>query len=357
MKQIVFRDLAPSIREFHEKQARIKRVPDFSRLLDTEFDVVSIGARPTGKLHIGNIFVLFNAMKYLQANTSAKLMFDIMDLDFDSQRGTVFTPFTSLASTADFLKQVELAVNLICQKLGVDRSRITITPLSGRLDKAVDGLQVSTFRDGLLGMFKDREATKAMKCAIGLPRGSPHVSPLSLICPDCHQSSGEFAVYDREHDRFKAECHNPSCPTETYYDHLSVGKAFNVYYTVDPIRDLLYPGRVLHIFGGDYGLDYGISTIGTVPKYALIAAAMEVARIVWEIGSESPSLFIAPMIVDGDGRKISKSIGNGDGENGSLQTYVEETINKAERILQLVLDRTLEGMHVCVEAVTGAHAS
>ncbi|MDO8554177.1 MAG: hypothetical protein Q7S22_05195 [Candidatus Micrarchaeota archaeon] len=348
MSNLTFKQLLPRIHEIREHQKGIIRVKTLPDLLSTEFDVVSIGARPSGRMHVGNIFVLVNAIHYLQKNPNAKLVFDIMDLDFDNQRGRIFTPFSVMQSTINFIEQVELATKIICESFGVNQGRVIVSLLSRRLDLNTENEKIPTLRSGFLQLFKDPELTKALKYAVVNPTpGRRFKPPVSLICQNCHQSSVEYAVYDSREDRFKANCNNDQCPINEYSTKLDSGEAFNIMYTVDPIRDLLLKGKVVHIFGGDYDQPY----LGSgSPKFAAIAAANELAKLVWKIETNSPAFFITNLITDSHGVKVSKSIGNSSNPDVSIERHLELEIDKAIRIVGMVLEGVLSGFTLTHEA-------
>lgn len=311
----------------------VKHVRDFKCLEEIPFDNISMGTRPSGTLHTGNLFVIATCLHYLRINSKATVNIDIMDLDFDNQRGPVFTPYHSLLSTKNFITQLAMAVEMMAEVLKVDPNSVKIRYFSDRMREP-------ELRKTILGLAKDKEATKCVKYSMSDKPGRYYNPPLSLICSTCSQSSSDFARYTSQDDIFTSVCRNATCPTQGFASDLS-RDMFNVHYLVDPVRDLLLPSPTLHIFGGDYGLPTGAAKKA---KFLRVAAVMEAARCFLDIKAELPSFFITPMLLDQDGRKVSKSLGNG-GYNGSdISTYLREEIDKVVKIMKLCIDGTLSGM-------------
>jgi hypothetical protein len=319
------------------KGSGVKQVRGFKSLEEQKFDSISMGTRPSGTLHLGNLFVLASCMHYLRINSKAQVHVDIMDLDFDTQRGALFTPFVNLPATRDFIKQLEAAVDILSHELKVDPGGVKIRYFSDRL-KGAD----SELRNMLLRLAKGRESVKALKYSI---LDMPHrydTPPLSMICDGCHQSNSNFVRYHSKSGLFTAKCDNWTCTTGEYSSDLSTD-FFNVHYLVDPVRDLLLPPPVLHVYGGDYGLSNGQSD--TV-RFMRVAAVMEAARICLGLETEAPSFFIAPLITDHHGKKISKTESNGTPLIGGLADHLKKEIEHVLRLIGLCIDGTLEGFNL-----------
>ncbi len=313
----------------------VRRLQGFKALEGQGFDTLSMGTRPSGLLHEGNLFVIASCMHYLRINSEAKVMIDIMDLDFDHQRGPVFTPFVNMHTTKDFRKQLEVAVELISSGLHVDPNRAVISFFSDKIASDVWGM-----RNMFLSLFRSKEHLKAVKYALSEKAGRYDTPPVSLICGNCGQSSSDFARYSRADERYRSECKNPTCPVDVYSADLSAS-LFNIHYLVDPARDLLYPGSVLHVFGGDYGQLCGPSKS---PRYGRVAAAMEAFRL--HMGREAglPSFFITPLMIDNSGNKVSKSLGNGAARSTDLTTHLRGEVAKILKLMELCVDGTLAGL-------------
>ncbi len=313
----------------------VRRLQGFKALENAGFDTLSMGTRPSGLLHQGNLFVIASCLHYLRINSKAKVMIDIMDLDFDNQRGPLFTPFVNIHTTRGFREQLEMAVEIISSELKVDPNGASIRFFSEKLAKDESGL-----RTMFLGLFKSKEHVKALKYALSEKAGRYDTPPISLVCGNCGQSSSDFARYTRQGENYRSSCNNPTCPVDEYTADLSASP-FNIHYLVDPARDLLYPAPALHVFGGDYGQLHGASK---VPRFGRVAAAMEVFRQHMNLGPGLPSFFITPLVIDDCGNKISKSMGNGGGAKAGLGAYLREEVGKIVRIMGLCIDGTLSGL-------------
>ncbi len=315
----------------------VREIRSFKALESEPFDTISMGTRPSGTLHLGNLFVLAAALHYLRINNKARINLDIMDLDFDTQRGAVFTPFVRLPSTQGFKHQLELAVVMISSALNVNPSAVQITRFSERLKAG------SSVRQTLEALFADKEATKAIKFSLLGEPGDYESLPISLICDVCDQSASTFSTIDRKTDTLQATCANYNCSVSDYLAGLSDVAHFNVHYLLDPIRDLFMEGKRLHIFGGDYSKR---SSQFKVPKYRHTAAAMLATKVFLDLEAELPSFFLTPMLVDQYGIKISKSLGNGGNAENGLIAHLQEQVARVLHILNDFVNGTLDGCEI-----------
>ncbi len=308
----------------------------FKCLEENRFDHVSMGTRPSGTMHMGNLFVLASCMHYLRINSEAQVHVDVMDLDFDNQRGGMFTPFINLPATSEFMHQLDAAIDILAKKLRVDPHSVKKRFFSDRLHGDSD------LRSMLLSLAKDKTAVKSMKFAIASRPGRYDTPPISMICESCGQSNSNFAHYKSVQDRFVSECTNVTCGTGPYESDLA-SKPFNVHYLVDPVRDLLLPGAVLHMYGGDYGRPHGPD--GTL-RFLRVAAVMKAAMLNLGIETELPAFFITPLITDQHGKKISKSDGNGVPSRApaSPLSYLKDEIGHVIKLMELCIDGTLDGL-------------
>lgn len=105
---------------------------------------------------------------------------------------------------------------------------------------------------------------------------------------------------------------------------------WSMHYTVDPIRDGLLneqfnDRKVLHVFGGDYGIPWGRS--GT-PKAERMSELMSV------VAPGRVEHFVGPMLVR-DGAKIAKS--NGDAHAIPEMHTMADLLNTGEPIIEVAV--------------------
>jgi hypothetical protein len=334
MGDVTFSSIKPALAATMKGRG-VKQVREFKSLEGHGFDNISMGARPSGTLHMGNLFVLASCMHYLRINSNARVHVDIMDLDFDNQRGLVFTPFVNLPGTRDFIGQLNAAVEILSGELKVASDRVKIRYFSDRLKQGD-----SELRKMLLRLAKNKESVKAVKYSISDRPGRYDTPPISMICESCGQSSSNFAHYRSTRSLFTADCGNVTCTVGEYASDLS-SALFNVHYLVDPIRDLLLAPNTLHVYGGDYGLPHGQSD---TLRFMRVAAVMEATRLNLGLETETPSFFITPLITDQHGKKISKSERNGGQVAGDIATHLKEEIAHVVKLMGLYIDGTLKGL-------------
>lgn len=328
------REIKPRITEVIRGNG-MATVPDFKAFDKHGYDQISMGTRPSGFLHTGNLFVLGTAMWGLKINSQATVNVDVMDLDFHYQMGRVFTPFMNLPTTAPFKEGLERVTEMFGKAMGVDPERVKIARYSEKLTKTEHGRVMTT----LLG---NTESTDSLRYAVTGAGDRINTGPISLICPNCSQSASTFSAKDGN-GTFKTDCNNTTCPVGEYKQTIKFGDTYNVHFIVDPIRDLEYGPNTLHIFGGDYGVPQGEQKM---PRVNHVAAAVEVARYYQEI-EHGPDFFVTPMLLDKDGRKISKSEGNA--EIGTdYEKYLTEQVGKITKIIGEFVKGTLDGFKLTV---------
>ncbi len=102
-----------------------------------------------------------------------------------------------------------------------------------------------------------------------------------------------------------------------------------MHYTVDPIRDGLltrqhHEGKVLHVFGGDYGIPWGI---GNRPKASRMSELMD------NIAPDMVDHFVGPMLTR-DGHKLAKS--NGDSHETPPVSVLQDLLSKNRSFIEIV---------------------
>ncbi len=327
-------------------------ITNFDELIEGNYKRLSMGARPSGKVHLGTLITILNGMLVMQKDPDATLELQLMDLDFDNQRGNVFVPYIhrqgpegSEMSARDYMRE-ELSTLLgkVGNQLGVDQRKTQILYFS---DFLLDPEALNFFTGNLTDKGKRKSLLKVL-----FDRTNGDKYPVSGICQGCHTSSsnfseglfpeGKFAKLAEKIETLKDKdsnsarkwakayrkeltglelrrniitdsqpgigkyflkdiCQNKKCDTTEYRFDLRQPGTYNIHYLVDPIRDALTTEtrgkNDLHIFGGDYGIPSGVKKI---PRAERIQSGMEA------VGLEPVDAYIGPMLMV-NGSKMSKS--------------------------------------------------
>ncbi|MBI4143246.1 hypothetical protein HY487_00010 [Candidatus Woesearchaeota archaeon] len=307
---------------------------DLIELTNSEHRRISIGLKPSGLIHLGTAVTLLHGMLVLKNNPGATLDVTVMDLELVMRAGTNFVPYQVRKDTYgchDLMRAHtrQEAVEVLTETadyLDIDSSRVRISMFSKMTEH-------SAFQNLLMQLFEHGKRRTMMKRILRDERGSTGdlVAP---ICDTCQYSStnghklvdGENGVY------LAAWCKNPECPTDTYEVKLTQPRRVNIFYLIDPIRDLVPndDGRIvdLHIFGGDYGLPYGV---GRTPR------AHRVQRLMSLLSENPPDIYIGPILMF-EGKKLGKSRQN----NFSIAAMKGSFPNWIERVHQLLMDNPTE---------------
>ena len=336
-------------------------ITSFEDLVSQEFKSLSMGIRPSGKVHLGSLITLLSGLLYMKEHPETRFEIQVMDLDYDFNRGPVFTPYLYLAgpegsgqSAREYLRG-ELAT--ICEVAADElrtakRENIRVLYFSEFL---MDREALNFFTD----ILTDPERLGAMTTEL-FDENKKGKVPVSGICPGCHTSvngysSPRFArsksdklikklarfvdtsnpipeakrierieVCNQELQKITTEidvvtggrpvnaryfmnssCYNQACIMDQYAVDLRQPGTYNIHFMVDPIRDALQTSarlrNDLHIFGGDYANPTGERK---VPRVLRIQRAMEA------IGLKGTDAYIGPLVL-AEGKKMGKSLGNG----------------------------------------------
>ncbi len=276
-------------------------------LAEAGFEKISLGLKPSGTLHLGNAITFVQAVLSMQNNPASTLDVQVMDLDFDLQRGhghggdyVAFYNKRDWMGCHDLVKyhtqeHTAEAFGEIADYLGIERSRINVSQFS---DMTGD----SRFQDMLSYLFGTQSGTELLRRSL-LSKGARPESMLSPICDDCSHSSTRrpnLQVTEKGIE-LQTACYNTACAVDEYSVLLKDHASTNLFYLVDPIRDLVPDanGKTtdVHLFGGDYAAPYGTSKK---------IKADRVAELMGGLSDNVPTVYIGPIVVF-DGEKIGKS--------------------------------------------------
>lgn len=261
-----------------------------------DYGRISLGFKPSGRLHIGSVVTLMHAFEYARVNPGAKIEVQVMDLDYDFQRGNNFHSFYTAPDREDpsrlakevTKQEIEGLTGLLTEVFGLSENPAQVTYFS-------DALQRPILLEQMVHIMMDRDLNKAVKREMQDSRPNPKTAPFSGICPGCNHSNTEFPTIDRQRRILQANCRNESCDISQYYAYMDNVGEWNVFYLIDPIRDVFQDGIInradVHLFGGDYARPYGAN------KTMLAQRVMNIMDIFSTMyGTTSPDIFIGPMV-------------------------------------------------------------
>lgn len=282
-------------------------------------NLVTMGINPSkGNLHEGHYITMYQAMKALRSQQRARGHFFVDDREFDWQKRSIDDESVFLlpsTATAEAIQQRMWATAGYVAGALDDPSlleRITIERMSDYMRRDGGGLYefLQKHRKDIDGMFEfDRNEFGKRN----------FIRP---ICPECRHGPRLDDVVGTTASSIHAKCARVLCPHQEYAVHPSTGENhWAIHYAVDPLRDALLSadhdyGKVLHVFGGDYGLPWGRSQTPKAERLQLLLAKIApLLRI---------NHFVGPMLKR-DGQKLAKS----NGDAGSLMK-----VSTLEAILQ-----------------------
>ena len=269
-----------------------------------EKNVVSVGIRPSGIVHLGNLVTVILAtwLTHKLGAHKSELIINICDFDRPDCSYGDTTPRSyrymedkaqcheSLAEH-NSVRIIE-TLDQICSNLGVNHSYQNVSELQ----------KTKGYRDLLKTLIIDY-----MKESKSILRGDSNSNKvcISPICSECHTITRKYARLKTrgEVKRVVAECNNPGCKVGEYdFNFDDSTQEFHI----DPAMDIAIKNVILdnqvYVGGGDYLESNGETKTTRIQKIISLL----------DLISGTQSIFlIAPMVYGESGKKMSKSDNNG----------------------------------------------
>ncbi len=308
---------------------------DPKQLMGAKYERVSLGLKPSGPIHLGTALTFMNGMIALESNKSTTLDVMIMDLDHDFQRGKAYHSFFTLPDSKGchrLMKQhtaqeTRETIEEMASYFGVDSSRINIANFS-------DTVSHPQFQAYMRYLFLSTEGRTILKSTVMDDRKGPTGKLIAPNCEECGYSATKPPKISMEDGTATTNCLNDRCDVDQYSVSIFKPGAVNLFYLVDPIRDLVpnNQGKTvdLHVFGGDYGLPWGkpVPETGREPS-----KAERVLALMAHLSTETPDIYVGPILLS-DGMKIGKSLQNGQ----TMQSIRANVPNWVSELYSLVVN-------------------
>ncbi len=298
--------------------------------------IVTMGINPTkAHLHLGHYLTMMQAANALRANPKAIGVFFVDNREHHNKLANGTNEETFILPRPHTAQRVEGLMTDFLSRIadelgdpGIQR-RTQILPMSHYMSgiasseggpSSVSGqlyelLWQHRMKINELFEFKDRLSMQ-------------YVRP---FCADCRTSVWPDREVLADDQGILTDCLNDSCSSEGFTVDPRKGHTnWSMHYTVDPIRDGLLTRhfgdrKVLHVFGGDYGIPWGRSG---QPK------AERMSELMSDVAPGRIEHFVGPMLVR-DGTKIAKS--NGDAHAIPEMRTMAELLSKGESIIEVAV--------------------
>ncbi|MFB6245131.1 MAG: hypothetical protein ABEJ03_02175 [Candidatus Nanohaloarchaea archaeon] len=268
---------------------------------DLNGNIVEVGFRPSGDLHVGNLLTIAYG-----AAVADRLLMDLevtcCDTDWSAHLHETHRPQNN--------RVMKLFYDRSCgcgsHENVAEHAMSVLEPFFESLETHFDIKVRERFLTDLQG---DRGYTDALRAVLknmeefdsfyggGFRRR--YVSPVTATCDTCGFAHAKGASFSPGTDELVAPCRNRGCPNGFITEPLD--GEIGVYYLVDPVRDI-FQDVAVHVFGGDYR---------TAEKEQKTSKVAKVARTTELATGTTPEYFLAPMISDKHGKPLSKSKGTG----------------------------------------------
>lgn len=286
---------------------------------------LSVGFRPSGELHVGNLLTLAYS-SVIASRLGLELDLFCCDTDWSAHIHENHRPENSDVMRLFFMRDCPCSDHSNIAEHRVDEIRPFLRGLKNYTGETLEAgflseLDSEEYREALRNVLENMDEFDEI---FGGGFRRRYRSPVVNVCDNCGFSHAKGAPYSHESGELVASCRNKACVSGFSRGQLD-GK-IGVYYLVDPVRDQSRDAAV-HVFGGDYR---DAAKEQKTPKIEKVAKITELAT------GETPSYFLAPMIADSEGKPLSKSKNTGltVSEIDDLEAYGERLAEKVEKLLE-----------------------
>lgn len=293
-----------------------------------------MGINPSrDQLHLGHYLTMLQAGKALKTSPGAVGMFFVDNrehhhkLQTDGNEDTYRLPGYHATQRVgqlmnDFLARI--ADELRCKDLP---GRVRIQPMSDYMSSRSPANADQTRTGGILyeQLWNYRKEINRL-FEFSDTNSMQYVRP---FCRDCKTGVRSDDLVRSFCEGILTTCQSEHCPTERIFIQPGRGMMnWSMHYAVDPIRDALlssqfHDRRVLHVFGGDYGIPWGFDN---QPK------AQRMSKLMERIRPGMIDHFVGPMLMR-DGQKLAKS--SGDAHDAPPIAYLNDLLATNEPYIEV----------------------
>lgn len=285
---------------------------------------LSVGFRPSGELHVGNLLTLAYS-SVIASRLGLELDLMCCDTDWSAHIHENHRPENSDVMRLFFMRECSCKEHENVAEHRVDEIMPFLKGVENYTGESVEpGFLSEEMSPGYEEALKEiLENMDEFDEIFGGGFRRRYRSPVVNVCDNCGFSHSKGAPYSSESGELVASCRNKACVSG--FSRGQLNERIGVYYLVDPVRD---PSRnvAVHVFGGDYR---DAAKEQKTPKIEKVAKITEMAT------GETPSYFLAPMIADENGKPLSKSKDTGltVSEIDDLEAYGKKLAEKVEELL------------------------
>lgn len=316
---------------------RIYDVPQLNDLLwehsHGSSDVnVAFGLRPSGIVHLGNLFTLALAGEIVNriGPHISQLVLTVLDTELPFIQDWNF-------SKEGYVRHYR---DLPCEGYDSFAQRANINLLHA-LESLNDEMRVPyllrslsdvqrniNFRRGLKNILDGEGDRKLLQ---ENSNGRIEVFPLCQNCGTSYTNSMKGKVNRYDKGVIHTFCSNPKCPVKEYdFNVLDTSFDISVHPLMGALRDLVEPSVKIHVYGGDYASSHGESKESKVRK---IQRVMDMASPLTNL-----DFFVGPTIFAKGRHKMSKSSHNGVDCNNLKRLFGDDYMKRVLDFTREIID-------------------
>lgn len=275
-----------------------------------DVDLITMGINPSkSRLHEGHYLTLYQVLKLMEVRKKLVARVFVDDREFDTRKYSLDTtklyipPDEIVGRLERLILEFSHTVAASMGQNGTMTNRLSIQRMSEYMTEP--GVKHANNGFALFRNIWDN-AGKVKREFDGFSTRQDRQSAFRPACSECTHATLQSKKIMLCADGMEGECINEECDCHSYNVNIQNGaNGWFIHYALDPLRDIDLArsnnAGVVHIFGGDYGVKWGV---GGRPK------AERLSHLIPEIdNSVTIHHFVGPMLTR-NGVKLSKSKGD-----------------------------------------------
>ncbi|HRH93222.1 MAG TPA: hypothetical protein PKV72_01675 [Candidatus Peribacteria bacterium] len=275
----------------------------------TDADIIAMGINPSkSQLHQGHYLTLYQAAAATLARRDRRAIAFVDDREYHFNGASVRPGESARYPKTAVVLEVQRLMHDFIQRLADQLGehslpdRIAVKRMSDHMAESFDGVSQG---GELYALLADQR--RLLEEAFEFNQndsGKRHM--VRPVCPSCEYGPTSEELIGMERGRIRSDCQRATCRYGEYSVRVADGESnWGMHYAIDPLRDIFIAkhadARVLHVFGGDYGVSWGRSFMPKAQRLSLLADMIgEGARV---------DHFVGPMLIR-NGEKLAKSHGH-----------------------------------------------
>jgi hypothetical protein len=294
-----------------------------------DINLVTMGINPSkSDVHLGHYLTMYQALRLIADRRDTKGLFFVDDREYDNKkeregRGVWMPPNDNVASIVVRMRSFIADMERELSSDGL-QERVMVRPMSNHMSQAphAESLGNGYRLYEMIRLNHDRISNAFPIFRPDYPHDKGQLS-MRPVCRECHYAPVACSDVQTEPGKMYGACRNAACRCRVVTVDLERDQTnWAMHYTIDPLRDVLLArdknAGVAHVFGGDYGMEWGP---GRTPK------AQRLSGLIRDMNKDVVVHHYVGPLLTRYGEKLSKS--NGDHSQQPAARELERMLGHA----------------------------